>query len=51
MKETCIWYTVYLNGRLIDKVAAIGYNRDSMRRSLINHDGYNPRIIVRVARK
>jgi hypothetical protein len=40
------WFIVCLDGRQIDKVQATGYDIDEMRRSLINHDGYDPRIIV-----
>lgn len=40
-------FDVYLNGRLIDTVFANGYDAEEMRRSLINHDGYDSRITVR----
>lgn len=43
-------WNVYLNGRCIDTVFANGYETDEMRRSLINHDGYDPRIVVCKAR-
>ena len=39
-------WNVYLNGKLIDTVFATGYDADEMRRSLINHDGYDPGITV-----
>jgi hypothetical protein len=43
-------WNVYLRGRLIDTVF---YNRDCdseyVRQSLINHDGYDYRIVVRRA--
>lgn len=42
------WWNVYLNGRLIDSVT---FDSDvdewHVLNSLINHDGYNPNIIVR----
>lgn len=40
-------WNVYLNGRLIDTVFATGYDAEEMKRSLINHDGYDPRIRVK----
>ena len=40
-------YNVYLDGRLIDTVWFTGYTADEARRSLIDHDGYDPRIVVR----
>jgi len=43
-------WNVYLAGRLIDTVFATGYTADEMRRSLINHDGYDARITVRARR-
>ncbi len=39
-------YNVWLNGRLIDTVWFTGYTIDEARRSLIDHDGYDPRIEV-----
>jgi hypothetical protein len=39
-------WDVYLNGRLIDTVFANGYDAEEMRRSLIDHDGYDYRIEV-----
>jgi len=44
-------FDVYLRGRLIDTVFANGYDSEEMRRSLINHDGYDPRIRVVTPRK
>ena len=44
-------FDVYLRGRLIDTVFANGYDSEEMRRSLINHDGYDPRIRVVAPRK
>jgi hypothetical protein len=38
-RSTC--YNVYLHGKLIDSVYATGYDCESMRRSLIDHDGYD----------
>lgn len=46
-----IAWNVYLNGRLIDTVFATGYDAEEMRKSLIDHDGYDSRIIVRKAQK
>ena len=40
-------WNVYLNGKLIDTVFATGYDAEEMRRSLINHDGYDAGITVR----
>lgn len=42
------WWKVYLNGKLIDEVY---YDKsyktaDEVKQSLINHDNYNPNIIV-----
>ena len=49
-------YDVYLNGKLIDTVfwnkTCDGGGKitvDDVKQSLINHDGYNPNIIVRKA--
>ena len=43
-------WNVYLNGRLIDTVF---YDKtcdtEYVRESLINHDGYNPNIIVKLS--
>lgn len=44
-------FNVYLNGKLIDTVFANGYTSEEMRRSLIDHDGYDPQIVVRQRRK
>jgi hypothetical protein len=44
-------YNVYLHGKLVDTVFATGYNVISMRLSLIHHDGYDPKIVVKKARK
>jgi hypothetical protein len=40
-------YNVYLLGRLIDTVFFTGYTAEEVRRSLIDHDGYDSRITVR----
>jgi hypothetical protein len=46
-----IFWLVYLNGKLLDEVP---YDEDCsadyVRRSLINHDGYNPNIVVKKAK-
>jgi hypothetical protein len=47
MKPNTRAYTVYLNGRHIDTVWFTGYTIEEVRRSLIDHDGYDARIIVR----
>lgn len=40
-------WDVYLNGKLIDTVFFNrGCDRDYVRRSLIEHDGYDPNIVV-----
>lgn len=44
-------HNVYLNGRLIDTVFADYSDTDEMRQSLINHDGYDSRIVVRISHK
>jgi hypothetical protein len=40
-----------LNGKHVDTVFATGYDAEEMKRSLINHDGYDPAIVVRKAHK
>ena len=47
-------FNVYLKGKLIDTVFYSGgtnVDNDEVRRSLINHDGYDPAIVVREERK
>lgn len=44
-------YNVYLNGKLIDTVFFTDYTVEEVEKSLINHDGYNPNIIVKRGRK
>ena len=39
-------FDVYLRGKLIDTVFATGYDSEEMRKSLINHDGYDHDIKV-----
>lgn len=40
-------YFVFLNGEEVDTVFySIGYTNDEVRRSLIDHDGYDPNISV-----
>ena len=42
-------YKVYLNHKLIDTVFWVNNSdADEVRTSLINHDGYDPQIIVRL---
>ena len=46
-------FNVYLNGRLIDTVFYIKSSKetcDEVKRSLVNHDGYNPEIVVKKSR-
>ncbi len=46
-------FDVYLNGKCIDTVfysAGVKVDRDEVKRSLVNHDGYDPSIIVRKRR-
>lgn len=45
-------FNVYLNGRLIDTVFQSGpFTTEEVKRSLVNHDGYDPRIVVKKQRK
>ena len=44
-------WDVYLNGKWIDTVFDMEKDADEVKRSLINHDGYDWRIVVRKARK
>ena len=42
-----IWWDVYLNKKLIDSVPyTADCDREYVKRSLIEHDGYDPRIEV-----
>jgi hypothetical protein len=46
------WWKVYLHGKLIDKINDnTAKTADDVKRSLVNHDGYNPEIVVRRERK
>lgn len=45
-----IAFDVYLRGRWIDTVWFTGYTAQEARISLIHHDGYDPRIVVRARR-
>jgi hypothetical protein len=46
-----IAWNVYLNGRIIDTVFYDkNCDKEYVRNGLINHDGYDPRIVVRKAR-
>ena len=40
-------YRVFLNGKLIDTVFDLASNAEDVKQSLIDHDGYDPRIVVR----
>jgi len=45
-------YDVYLNGKLIDTVfQSDPSNPEDVKRSLINHDGYDSGIVVKKARR
>ena len=44
-------YDVFLNGKLIDTVWFTGYTAEEARKSLIEHDGYDPRILVSSANR
>lgn len=47
-------FNVYLNGKLIDTVFysdSAKVDIDEVKRSLVNHDGYNPAIVVRKEKK
>lgn len=46
-----IGWRVFLNGRHIDMVWFTGYNAEEAKRSLIEHDGYDPRIEVRAPKR
>ena len=39
-------FDVFLDGKEIDTVFATNYSAEEMRKSLIDHDGYDPRIVV-----
>ena len=40
-------FNVYLNKKLIDTVFDLSTNSEDVKKSLINHDGYNPNIEVK----
>lgn len=47
-------FDVYLRGKLIDTVfysASANVDVDEVRRSLIDHDGYDPAIVVKKAKR
>lgn len=46
-----IAYNVYLGRKLIDTVFSTDKGKEDVRKSLINHDGYDTRIRVTKARK
>ena len=43
-------YNVYLRGKLIDTVWFTGYTIEEAKKSLIDHDGYDPDIVVKLNR-
>ena len=49
-KDKAVAFNVYLRGTLVDTVWFTGYTADEARRSLIDHDGYDPAITVRADR-
>jgi hypothetical protein len=43
-----IFWDVYLNGKLIDSVPyEKNCDKEYVKKSLIEHDGYDPRIVIR----
>ena len=43
-----IWWNVYLDGKLIDEVPFTNLcDKDEIRIALINHDGYDPNIVIK----
>lgn len=44
-------YDVYLNKKLIDTVFFNGYSAEEVKKSLIDHDGYDSGIVVKVSRR
>lgn len=47
--EAIAW-DVFLNGKEIDTVWSTEQNAEDMKRSLVNHDGYDPNIVVKMAK-
>lgn len=41
-------YNVYLNNVLVDTVFFVNMDSNEVKRSLIEHDGYDSRIVVKV---
>lgn len=44
-------FDVRLNGKLIDTVYDSETDKEEVKRSLVNHDGYDPEIVVTKCRK
>lgn len=44
---TAVAFNVYLKDKLVDTVWFTGYTAEEARKSLIDHDGYDARIVVR----
>ena len=44
-------FDVFLNNELIDTVFAVNYDAEEMKKSLVDHDGYDYRIEVRKVKK
>jgi hypothetical protein len=52
LKNTSTKFNVYLNDELIDTVwYDSSYDTDDLKRSLVNHDDYDPRIVVKRTRR
>lgn len=45
--QKCKAYEVYLNGKHIDTVWMTGYTVEEVKKSLVDHDSYNPNIVVK----
>ena len=44
------YWDIYLDGQLIDSVSVeYDIDEETVKSSLINHDGYDPNIIIRLA--
>ena len=44
-------YEIYLMGKQIDIIFQSGVDEDTVKDSLVNHDGYNRNIVVRKVKK
>ena len=50
-EDAAPWWDVYLDGQKIDSLPAVAADAEEVRRSLVDHDGYDPAIEVRQHRK